>query len=255
MSSKFLQVFVSNARFDNAELLKAMAAEPTLTQVLTFCENYRIQGIGRFLLYGDADALQLSLYKSGRAYLSFLDRLREAQLVTSRAGPFFDALAALDLDGAQGVAIRSRRTWHPGMEYKEDFLYVHFLMSHFFLGAEKPQLLPLLEEYEQVLQGSDDARLEICRAFLEGNAEGFAAGLECHLAAEKQRHDRLLKREAISEEWWATIGQVSIEGLALLTLATHAGLRVSREYQCVPSLARARGTPRHPADAWRNVGE
>ncbi|MCY1083623.1 Imm49 family immunity protein [Archangium lansingense] len=253
MSSKFLQVFVSNARFDNAELLKAMASKASLQQVLTFCENYRIRGIGQFLLYGDAEGLHECLYKSGRAYLSLMGKLSESQLVTSRMAPFFDALAALDLDGAAEIARRSRRTWHQGMEYKEDFLYAHFLMGRFFLGETEARLQVLLEEYEQVLQGSEDVRLPLCHAFLKQDAEGVAQGLEQYLAAEKARQDRLLEREKISQERWATVAQVSVEGLGLLTLAAQAGLPLQREFPCVPSLARARRKPGLADDAWRDL--
>lgn len=253
MSSKYLQVFVSNARFDNAELLKAMAGGATLAQILTFCENYRIWGIGLFLLYGEAEKLHLCLYKSGRAYLAFLESAREEQLVTSRSAPFFDALAALDLEGAREIAHRSRHSWCEGMEYKEDFLYLHFLMSHFFLGASQEQKRELLREYEEALQGSEDPRLDICQAFLDGDSGSFEASLSRYLDEQKRRHDRLLQREKISQEWWATAGQVSTEGMALLTLAEQAGLSPPREFLCVPSLARARHAPSQPADSWRQL--
>lgn len=253
MSSKFLQVFVSNARFDNTELLKAIAGGPTPAQVLDFCQNYRIWGIGLFLLYGETEKLHLCLYKSGRAWLSFLENAREEQLVTSRSAPFFDALAALDVEGAHEIARRSRHSWCQGMEYKEDFLYMHFLMSHFFLGASREQGLELLREYEEALQGSEDLRLDLCRAFLDGSSESFDASLSQYLTAQRQRHDRLLQREKISREWWATAGQVSVEGLGLLTLAEQTGFSLRREYPGVPSLARARSKPSHPADSWRDL--
>ncbi|TQF09800.1 hypothetical protein FJV41_42795 [Myxococcus llanfairpwllgwyngyllgogerychwyrndrobwllllantysiliogogogochensis] len=253
MSSKFLQVFVSNARSDNAELLKALDAKASLQQVLTFCENYRIRGIGRFLLYGDAEALHACLYKSGRAYLSLMEKVPESQWVTSRSAPFFDALAAQDLDGAREIARRARRTWQQGMEYKEDFLYVHFLMSRFFLGETDARLVELLADYEQVLQGSEDLRLPLCHALLKGDGEEVARALETFLVAERARQDRLLQREKISEERWATVAQVSVEGLALMTLAEHAGLPLVGEFPFVPSLARARGRPRLPVDSWRSL--
>jgi hypothetical protein len=255
MSSKFLQAFVNNARVDNQALLDDLSARVTLNQVLTFCENYRIRGIGHFLLYGQADKLHLYLFKSGRAYLAFLPRIPEETQVTSRAAPFFDAVACLDLDGALAIAARSRATRHDGMEYPEDFLYVHFLMRHAFLKEPAELVGPMLDEYERVLQGSEDPRLEVCRALLARDAAGFSAALDHHMTAQKDRFDRLMQKEQVSQERWATVGQVSIEGLALVNVAASAGIPVGREVLCIPSLARARSAPPSTEDSWRDVEE
>lgn len=250
MSSKFLPVFVENALDFNADLVQPVRERRAgLRQVLEFCRNYRIAAIGQLLL-GDPAAFRVGLYKSGRAYLYFLEGAAEAQLLTSRAAPFFDALGTRDMEGAREIARRARRTWAPGVEYEEDFLYVDYLMGRFFRDLSDAAAVDLLQRYERALQGTEDVRLEVCRALLAGHGEAFDAAFDRMMAEREARQARLQEKGSLSEEDWATECQVSIEGLALVALAERAGLPVRSNYLFVPSLARDGAPPAEPPEVW-----
>ena len=249
MSSKFLPAFIEGARSLNAGLaprVRERKAAPN--EVLDFCRNHRVGAIGMLLLLGDADAFRLHLYKSGRACLHFLEGVTESPFVLSRTVPFFDALAAGDFEGARGIARRSRRTWARGVEYEEDFLYMDFLMGHFFRELTGTAAEELLQRYEQALQGTEDVRLETCRALLARRGDSFDAALEQMMTGRGARQARLRAKGSISEESWATECQVSIEGLALVALAERAGLEVRQNQLFVPSLAREGAIPEGTPD-------
>ncbi|HYO57922.1 Imm49 family immunity protein [Archangium sp.] len=256
MSSKFLPVFVQDARLFNAELVEPVRERRAgLRQVLELCRNYRIAAIGQLLLLGDADAFRVDLYKSGRAYLYFLEGADEAQLITSRAVPFFDALGARDFEGAREIARRSRRTWAPGVEYEEDFLYMDFLMGHFFRDLSEAAAAELLQRYERALQGTEDIRLEVCHALLARQGEHLDAALDRMMDEREARQARLLEKGSLSEEMWATECQVSIEGLALVALAERVGVPMRSDHLFIPSLARDGELPEEPPDAWMDPGD
>jgi hypothetical protein len=251
MNSKFLPAFVQDARLFNADLVPSVRKRQAgLRQVLELCRNYRIAAIGQLLLLGDAAAFQLDLYKSGRGYLYFLEGADEAQLITSRAVPFFDALGARDFEGAREIARRSRRTWASGIEYEEDFLYMEFIMGHFFRDLPDTAAAALLQRYERALQGTEDVRLDVCKALLTRQGEEFNSALDRMMAQREARQTRLREKGSLSEEAWATECQVSIEGLALVTLAERAGLPVRSDYLFIPSLARDGELPGEPPEAW-----
>jgi len=251
MNSKFLPAFVQDARLFNADLVAPVRERQAgLRQVLELCRNYRIAAIGQLLLLGDSAAFQLDLYKSGRAYLYFLVGANEAQLITSRAVPFFDALGAKDFEGAREIARCARRTWAPGIEYEEDFLYMNFLMGHFFRDLSETEAAALLQRYERALQGTEDVRLEVCHALLEQQGEDFNSALDRMMAERDARQARLREKGSLSEEEWATECQISIEGLALVALAERASLPVRSDYLFIPSLARDGERPGEPPEAW-----
>src|SRR6185503_19792558 len=123
MASKFLQVFMGNARYECERTLPSVINhQVSFNQSLEFCRGYRLLGIGMLFMFGEADALHAYLHKSGRAFLHFLSVADEESKVTSRFKPFFDAIACLDLDGAREIALRARAV-RSDVEYEEDFLY------------------------------------------------------------------------------------------------------------------------------------
>ena len=239
MSSRLLPAFIEGALYLNADLLpRVRDRKATPDQVLELCRNHRIAAIGMLLLLGDADGFRRQLEMSARACLHFLEGAAEAPIIASRTLSFFDALAAKDFECAGGIARHSRRTWARGVEYEEDFLYMDFLMGHFFLERSEAEAAALLQRYEFVLQGTDDVRLEACRGLLGRRGEEFDAALDRMMAERGARQARLREKGVLSEEAWATDCQVSVEGLALVALAERAGMRVRSNHLFVPSLAR-----------------
>lgn len=250
MASKFLQAYIANARYDCERMLPSMVAHQLdFNGTLRFCQGYRVMGIGLLFMFGDADALQRYLHKSGRAFLHFLAKAQESVQITSRAKPFFDSIAARDLQGAQEIAERLRKS-RSEVEYEEDFLFVHFLSTRFFLHQSDADEERILERYEQALAGSTDPRLDACRALFQRDEALFNDSLHRFLEDVDARNTRLADREAISQEILATEGYLSVEGLALVTLAELSGMGTLSDYLLIPSLARLGGAPGAPPESW-----
>ncbi|MBN1208015.1 MAG: immunity 49 family protein [Myxococcaceae bacterium] len=255
MTSQFLPVFVSNALAENQEELlpEVLSNRCTLRAILTFCQNFRIAGIGEFFLTANPRELHLRLHQSGRAFAHFLSRADDSLKRTSRSLPFFDALSAWDLEGAALIARHSRRTWVQGEEYEEDFLFVEFLMQHLFLRASATDCKALLARYEKALQDADDIRLELCRALLENDEEAFGQSLERFLSERNDHYEALAQEDGIPEELRFTEGMLSVEGLALVRLADARGLATEEDYLHIPSIAREKPPGGLSPDAWRRI--
>jgi hypothetical protein len=257
MTSEYLPVFVQNALEENEELLKdVVTGRAGFKTVLSFCQNFRTAGIGALFLGTAPKVFRQMLHHSGRAYAHFLRKAGAtvAQVtLTSRAAPFFDAVAAGDMDGAELVACHSRRTWGQGEEYEEDFLFVELLMQRFFLRAQPHAVAALLRRYEAALQGAEDVRLPVCKALLDGDGEGFNETLASYLSERDDDLVDLNESGALMEEDVATEGQLSITGLALVRFAEREGLEPEKDYRHVPSVARKGGKISFSADAWQKL--
>ena len=254
MSNKFLPIFISNARYANQKLLpRLLQGSGSLADVLEWCGNHRLMGIGALLLLGDAETLQSHLYRSGRTFLALVLQSGGAStFALSRISPFFDALAAGDVQGAREMAVLAPRARQVDLEYEEDFLYVRFLMDHCLLGQSEAEGRRCLERFESVLQGSEEPRLDVCRALLARDEQGIEEALLRLVSAQQQRYVWLHERGSLSRETWATEAKVCVEGLALLVLAEQAGLSTPRsDHPGLPYLARCRQPPREPPDSWK----
>ncbi|WP_434388721.1 hypothetical protein [Melittangium boletus] len=256
LPSEFLPVFVHNALGDATEMLPAVrVGKVPWRKMLEFCEHLRIAGIGSLFLEGTSEGLLRRLSQSGRAFGHFLASVPEASKRTSQCAPFFDSVAADDFEGAAQVARHASRKWVQGVEYEEDFLFVELLMQHFFLGADLARCQALLARYEQTLQGADDVRWGICKALLEADAKAFDAGLEIFLSECNDRLKRQVKRELLLPEAATTVGQLSVEGLALVRLAERKGLPTQEDYLHVPSIAREPFPGAVQPDSWQHLNE
>lgn len=252
MAFKHLPVVIENALLENQGLLRGLSAQPKpdMGEVLTLCRNFRIAGIGLLFLSGRPRDFHLHLSHGGRAFAHFLSHAGDNAPRLSRCAPFFDALAAGDFGAAEEIARRSRRTWVRGEEYEEDFLFVDFLMRHFFLGASHQDGDDLLTRWEAALQGSEDVRLAICRALLEKKEAPFNEALEQYLDERRDEHEERAAETEFSDEEKAT-WQLCVEGLGLVRLAEHSGLETEQDYLHIPPAARkrVRGLTFKP-DAW-----
>lgn len=254
MTSKFLPVFVDNALAENEELLpEVLSARCPLGTILTFCSNFRIAGIGDLFLTATPRTFHQRLHQSSRAFAHFLSRADEAGQRTSKALPFFDAIACGDLEGAGLIARDARHTWAQGEEYEEDFLFVEFLMRHFFLRASPADSQALLTRYAKALQDAEDIRLELCRALLGKDEEAFGQALEQFLSEREDHYEALAEDESVTDEVRFTEGLLSVEGLALVRLAESQGLATEEDYLHIPSIARELPAAELPPDSWRRI--
>jgi len=221
---------------------------------LAACLDYRRMGIAKLLMSGLPDEFFADLARSARAFLYFLEGCDDGAKVTSRAEPFFDAIACRDVDGAMRIARASRPAWQEGREYEDDFLYVWFLMQRFAVRAVAAELEAILARWELVLEGNRDVRLDLCRALLRGDQEAFDEALETLIAGRQRELAELLEAERCLPEDVPTTAKVWVELLALLRLAEEAGLRTPLELPLAPSVARRVDRARLPAaDDWRGV--
>ncbi|RYZ41452.1 MAG: hypothetical protein EOO71_11910 [Myxococcaceae bacterium] len=253
MASKFLSVFIDNALGENEEQLPAfISGRGGLKEALRFCQNFRIAGIGSLLMSGTPTRLQECLHASARAFVHFANSSPEEQALTSRVEPFFDAVACGDTEAAQELARLSPRVCDRTREYEEDFLFVRFLMDHFFLGLDVREGKVLLERYEEVLEGSEDLRLAVCQALLSADADRFDEALSRLMESREARFRRLREKESVAEEVLATEGYVSVEGLALVRCAVSKGLHPLEDHLFIPSVAREQVGLRFRPDSWKH---
>ncbi|WP_236069332.1 Imm49 family immunity protein [Citreicoccus inhibens] len=249
-----MSVFIDNALGDNEEKLAAFTAgQGGLKEALQFSQNFRIAGIGSLLMSGTATRFHECLHASARAFAYFLRSAPDSQKLTSRSAPFFDAVACEDIEAARELARHSPRCPDRAREYEEDFLFVRFLMDFFFQGMSVNEGLNLLEHYETILEGTQDIRLTVCRAFLASDSAGFDEALSNMMEERNMRVQKMRDQEAAAEESLSTEGYLSVEGVALVRLALSRGLTPSGHYLSVPTVACEPPLLRYREDVWRNM--
>lgn len=253
MSSRELPIVRANADFQLAQMVPVLAAgEARRGWFAIVCRAFRRRGISSLFLEGAPRMLLADLQRSGAAFVEFLKGAADADKITSQSPPFFDAVACEDWATAREIARYSRPTWNVAEEYEDDFLYVWFLLKAFFLDSYEAELSTLLAQYEAVLEGAADLRLDVCRALSRQDAAGFEAALDALLVRHRDRYQQARDEDRMTEEEWATDGQLSVEALALIRLAERRGLPVQNGYRFVPSLALARSAETSDPESWKN---
>jgi hypothetical protein len=238
-SPTYLPIAVKAAGIEAGDMLPGfVAGRPSLTDALFLAKMYRRMAVGFLLMSGTPDAFFRHLSFSGRSFAHFLEMASVAQKATSRAEPFFDAIASNDMAGAASIAERSRRDWNPDLEYEDDFLYAHFLMEKFFRRADQATLSTIVQRYDAVLEGAEDFRLDFCRALLAEDQRGFDRAVEALVEAIETRLSEFRSKETLSPDEAATTAHVSTEILAWLRLAGGLGFKLQRNYPMAPELAR-----------------
>jgi hypothetical protein len=99
-----------------------------------------------------------------------------------------------------------------------------------------------MEQFERVLEGGSDVRLELARALVNKDQESFVSSFAGLLEDHEQkmrkiadpRRDSVLAREYTFEP----NRYVMVEGLAILKVAEVLGLTLETEYKFCPSLVR-----------------
>jgi hypothetical protein len=245
----FAPLAVKAAGITLADALPSLLVAPrvSLRQSLVLAKLSRIVGTGRFLIEGQAQPLVTALANGARTFLHFAARLDEAEKVTAKYEPFFDAVAARDLATAAGIARAARATANPGKEYPEDFLYMSFLMGLVLVPGDTAALRARLDAYQKV---NPDTRWSLCHALLIADQAAFDEALA--RAVEEKRAQLLAKVEknVFNPDEAATIAHVSTEVLAWLVLAEGRGLQLARDYPLAPAAARAPAAL-PPDGSWR----
>lgn len=159
-------------------------------------------------------------------------------LALSRTEAFFDALVAGRLGLAKDiVSLAEHVTWHREWEYEDDYYYMRFL--HGLVGGQaEEELLDYVDAMDRIQEEGPSARLGICNALIRRDSGLFATELQTLLDQKQEKDDA--KRPNCGD-WDALFWPqsfLSIEGLALLQVASLVGIAPSEEFALCPSHAR-----------------
>ena len=248
----FLHVTVENAEFWLPAMIRAVASEALEepAQIHQLATLFRQRGAAAMFREGVVTPFQIGAMQSCAAFVHGLNQWPQATQVSSWANPLLDALACGYWEGARAIAQASRDQWNPDYEYEDDFQFVRFLLEYGALEDETAAA-STLERYAEVLGGPPDARLELCTALLEQDPELFDEALTRRLEERDESIRELILEDLIRDDAARWIAYLSTEGLALLRLASRAGLPTQPHYLHCPALARVQSPYRYDPDAWR----
>ena len=265
--STLLEATIANARYQLPAAIRQYASGAPLQahHPHAIATLFRRLGVARMFTEGVAEPLYLAQMQSAGAYLFGLRLLRDEDKVTSRAGAFWDAIGGEYWTAASEIVSDSRMTPNPTWELEDDFLYVAFLMTRYFLApgsddagraAEHVRTQEeMLKRWKTVLDGGPDPRLDLCGALLRGESEEFWAAL---LQTAETRESDLRSKVAqgsLSDEDAAWFMPFWGEGLALLRLAERDHLNVNEGCPMVPEIARAKNGRSFDPQAWTRADE
>jgi hypothetical protein len=239
VSSHQLPVFRANAD-DEAEALEALltsGGEPKDLCELGRC--LRVSAIASLLASADTEEFRTRLAHGVRIWRNVIEVRGVTGLVLSRCTGLFDALAVADWDAARALAVAlAGLEWQPNAEYEESYLYTKVIVSRLAAGeAGAAERSSLLERYRELESDAVDWRLELLTALEARTAPEFEAALEGLMLAERDDFEYLRDKDALPEAELATLGCVSIEGIALWRLGARAGFELQDDYLFIPSLA------------------
>jgi hypothetical protein len=265
-TSELLRANVDNAAFNLQQTIPDYAAgkliEPHHPHALGVL--FRRLGASRMLITGTAEPLLVAQMQAVGGYLHRLPGMPQEHKVTSRAAVFWDAVGGQYWQAAAEIAQHSRPTVNPAWEHEDDFLYVWFLMTRYFLDAAPDgdrktraqaelRQQALLERWAVVLDGAGDPRRSLCLALLHRDANAFRTAFDKTADARDALFRRQVDERQLSEEDAAWSLPVWCEGLALLRLAERDGLLVDDHCKGVPQLLRDPNPYAYDPNAWRRV--
>jgi hypothetical protein len=211
-------------------------------------ECLRAHAILRILIDANPDKFSSDLVLSGYARRAFLRRCQKTGFwnyygALSRTGSLFDAIAGDDLDLAAEIARLSPAAFRQGDEYEDDFWYQRYV-GLLVSGAPEAERLAALGRFE--VAEANSIRLQLCQALERRDGRAFEEAFEELL---RQRTADIETDSAAKEDLATAIGtKIFIEGVALLKLASRAGLTLAGEYSMCPTMAVERRQPTRPRD-------
>jgi len=206
MSSEYLSSYLENSAPDIEE------AVPELLEKVIFTKGggelgffFRQNGSCHYLLSGSTTRFVEAMQGSVGSYLYYLQKGKDDDKRTSENEAYFDAIVGGLMSAVSEMAKYSRKSWNSDVEYEDDFLYTHFILSYFFRreSAEKTDCTQILTNYEQVLDGDNDVRFDICRSFYDSDSVLFNDSFEQFLIEREEKMDQMIRREVIGEDIWS----------------------------------------------------
>lgn len=252
MSSSFLSTYIDNANLFLADAVPALVQDRSSRELAsTVAYYYRQRGLCRVFFEGSAVGYHKSGIESSSAYLYYLGQAADEEKLLSDSAAFFDAINTGIFDVCRQYVSLAQTGWKRDYEYEDDYLYALFLMNHFFSDSTEQDDALILERYDAALEGGQDTRLNLCRAFLDHDEILFQEALEDFLEERQDRIEGLIKKNAMRESEWSWARYISIEGLALVRLAESKSFEVARHLSQIPELFRPVPTRPFDSDAWR----
>lgn len=213
----------------------------------------RLRALGLFALLGHAD-LELfcaNLSRSACAWRYFLQRVvaagatdSEHHFASGRLAPWWDAVAAGDLEMARDIASLAPREKHGRSEYEDDYCYAQLLFAILGDEARGGRVDELMARWSEFQDGAPSPRADLCAALLAKDADAFAPAFDGLLQAFDLEGEQWRARREDETPESSVRREVCVEGLCLLRLAERRGLPTRPEYPYCPGLAR--GHPEQP---------
>jgi hypothetical protein len=244
---------IANATAALEELIPGLVAGQwrSAREIHALCAYFRMRGVCRMLSEGTVDGLHLNQMQDAGAYLHWLVEAEEAEKVTSLAQPAFAAVAAGYWQAAEQIATHSRISHNPRFEHEDDFLYVFFIMQRYLRGASDAEQRRSLTEYERVLDGQRDVKLDLCRALCDHAQDDFEDALVELLQHRQRTLDALAAEGKLSDEHLEWARPFATEGLALLRIGEREGFTLSGYYPTIPEMTRSVAVRSWSPSAWR----
>jgi hypothetical protein len=208
------------------------------------CAYYQGVGICELLLDAEVDAFFHHMIRSARARLWLLRRAQgqagfpEKILKPGNTRGLWGAILSKEWGLARDIAELSSRRWNPKVEYEEDFRYADFV-HRVVAGDSIDVQRGLLDHYARALEGDEPPRLRLGRGLVSGDAGG-AADAFSDLIDDRRRELEEIETKTLmgTDELFAPLSAIYVEGLAWLRLLERAGIPTASDYAYCPSLAR-----------------
>lgn len=224
------------------EPLPSLSEHAQLTGQL--CDQLRSLGIMVLLSSGNSDRFHHNLIRSARLRLAFLQRcIAEGRtdahdFVAGILEPLHDAMAAADWPLAQALTLAAPAEYRPGHEYEDDHWHALALRRLLAGPAERAAQEDTLERLARALGDPEHPRVAVLRALAEKQQGAFDDAFERLLDLRESEIAEEVQRGGLASPSTLARRHVYVEGLALLRLASRAGLTPAADYRLCPALAR-----------------
>ncbi len=216
------------------------------SSAMAVSQYYEAVGICELLLDAEIDGFFHHLIRSAQTRKWLFQQALDTEgyptkvLKASFNQPLFDAIAASQIELAREISKLSPDTYFSDVEYEDDFCYSYFL-HRFLLGSPKKELNNILNRFEEVLEGDESPRLDLCRLLLDPDPR---ASEEAFLGLLEERKEKMQEFEDFSsysdDALFYPNKNIFIEGLAWLRLLEDVGISMNDEYGFCPSIVRRR---------------
>ncbi len=227
---------------------------------------YRLRGITAWLSRADLASYATDLFHSMQVRFYYLQGCAAGQtgtpkfFRTSRNRACFDAIAVNDLATARQLAELCDDIFVEELEYEDDFLFPQLLQVFLLmLGGQRTaqDFQNTLDRLERVLDGDASPFFDVGQALQARDGKALERSLEAAMQLRANNYSDAAENSWLPPIFTTTEHYVDIQGIAIVRLATEAGMTLSRhEFTRIPEelveVAHRNNPPPAP-DAWRQL--